>query len=139
MSIMETTRRYHRPMFEDALKGWTTLLSQRGFSTELLWIFDENLCFEKDAAAPGGVKMGFQTEFTPHPPDAPKVTYHHFAEVDARLVFYRLGASRGRSVCLQLCDPWFEPKGQSDGYVRFDEWLVSFFPGQTDEIEEITE
>ena len=139
MKLMEATRRYHRPPFEDVLAAWKALLAQRGFSTDLLWILDENLCFEKDAAAPGGVKMGFQTEFTPHPPDAPKVTYHHFAEVDARLVFYRLGASRGRSVCLQLCDPWFEPKGQSDGYVRFDEWLVSFYPGQNDEIEEITD
>ena len=67
------------------------------------------------------------------------MTYHHFAELNARLVFYRLGANAGRSLCLLLCDAWFEPKTEADGYVRRDDWLVSFFPGGKEEIEEITE
>jgi len=136
---MEPMRRYYRPAFEDVVEAWTDLLGERGFPTELLWILDENLCFEKDPGAPAGVKLGFQTQFTPHPPDAPKATYHHFAEVDARLVFYRLGENAGRSICIQLCDPWLESKDESEGYVRRDEWLVSFYPGPNQEIEEITD
>ncbi len=136
---MQTTGPYQRPPFEDALTAWKAVLKQHGFSTDILWIVDENLCFEKDPTSPAGVKLGFQTRFTPHPPDAAKVTYHHFAEMDARLVFYRVGANRGGSICLQLCDQWFEPKDETEGYVRRDDWLVSFFPGSGDEIEEITD
>jgi len=136
---METIRRYRRPPFEDMLAAWQQLLKDKGFPTEVVWIVDENLCYERDPNAPGGVKLGFQTQFTPQPADAAKTTYHHFAELDARLVFYRLGSNRGRSICLQLCDPWFEPKGREEGYIREDEWLISFYPGSKEEIEEITE
>jgi hypothetical protein len=136
---MENTGHYQRPPFEDALAAWKKLLTQRGLSTDLLWILEENLCFEPDPGTPANVKLGFQTRFTPHPPDAAKVTYHHFAELDARLVFYRLGANAGRSICLVLCDAWFEPKGEAEGYVRRDDWLVSFFPGADEEIEEVTD
>jgi hypothetical protein len=135
---METTR-YHRPPFEDALSAWKKTLMEHGFPTELIWILDENLCFENDASAPAGVKLSFQTQFTPPPPDVAKTTYHYFAENDARLVFYRLGANRGRSVCMLLCDEWFEPKNENKGYLRRDEWLMSFFPGLHEAIEEITE
>ena len=139
MEGMENTRRYQRPPFEDALAAWKSLLAQRGHSTDLLWILEENLCFEKDPGTPARVKLGFQTQFTPSPADTAKVTYHHFAEVDARLVFYRLGANSGRSVCLLLCDAWFEPKGEANGYVRRDDWLVSFFPGANEQVEEIAD
>jgi hypothetical protein len=136
---MENTHRYQRPPFEDALAAWKDLLKQRGLSTDLLWILEENLCFEKDPRSPARVKLGFQTQFTPQPSDAAKVTYHHFAELDARLVFYRLGANAGRSICLLLCDAWFEPKTEADGYIRRDEWLVSFFPGANEQVEEVTD
>ena len=136
---MEAHRRYQRPPFEVALEAWKALLAQRGFATDLEWILEENLCFEKDPKAAGGFRLGFQIQFTAHPSDAPKATYHHFAEIDQRLVLYRLGASRGRSICLQLCDPWFEPKGEADGYLRHDDWLISFYPGAGEEIEEITD
>ncbi len=139
MKHMETARSHHRPTFEDALGAFKALLKERGHPTNILWIFDENLCFEQDPKAAGGIKFGFQTLFTPHPPDAAKVTYHHFAEEDARLVFYRLGSNNGRSICLQLCDPWFEPKGPGEGYVRRDDWLISFYPGSSEEIEEVTD
>ena len=82
--------------------------------------------FRERPGTPAGVKLGFQTRFAAHPSDAAKAIYHHFAEMDARLVFYRLGANAGRSICLLLCDAWFEPKDEADGYVRRDEWLVSF-------------
>ena len=136
---METTRRYQRPPFEDALVAWKALLTQRGLSTEIVWILEENLCFEKDPGTPARVKLGFQTRFTAYPPDTAKVTYHHFAELDARLVFYRLGTNAGRSICLLLCDAVFEPKDETHGYVRRDDWLVSFFPGANEEIEEVTD
>jgi hypothetical protein len=136
---MDKTRRYQRPPFEDALAAWKTLLQRRGLSTDLLWILEENLCFERDPGSPARVKLGFQTQFTPQPADAAKVTYHHFAELDARLVFYRLGANAGRSICLLLCDEWFEPKTEADGYIRHDEWLVSFFLGAEEQLEEVTD
>jgi hypothetical protein len=59
--------------------------------------------------------------------------------MDARLVFYRLGISRGHSVCVQLCDGWFESKAESEGYIRRDDWLASFYPGSNEEIEEVTD
>jgi hypothetical protein len=136
---MEQPRRYQRPPFEDALAAWTRLLAEKGLSTDILWILEENLCFENDPGTPAGVKLGFQTRFSPHPPDAAKVTYHHFAEMDARLVFYRLGANAGRSLCLLLCDEWFEAKAEAEGYVRKDDWLISFFQGAEEEVEEITD
>ena len=136
---MEKTGRYHRPPFEEALAAWKALLAQRGYSTELLWILEENLCFEKDPGSAANVKLGFQTQFTPQPPDAPKTTYHHFAELDARMVFYRLGFNKGRSVCIQLCDDWLGPKGEAEGYTRRDDWHLSFYPGANDELEEITD
>jgi hypothetical protein len=136
---METARRYQRPVFEDALEAWKALLKSRGFPGNILWILEENLCFEKDPLAPAGVKLGFQTRFTPHPADGAKVSYHHFAESDARVVFYRLGTSRGRSVCMLLCDSWFDPKKESDGYVRRDDWLLSFYPGVAEEMEEVAD
>ena len=135
----EMIRRYQRPPFEEVLSTWKHLLKERGFSTDITWILEENLCFENDPGAPAGVKLGFQTRFTPHPPDAAKTTYHHFAEMDARLAFYRLGENSGRSICIQLCDPWFEPKSEADGYIRRDEWLASFYPGADEQIEEIVE
>ena len=137
MGVMESTSHYQRPPFEDALAAWKRLLAEGGHSTDLLWILEENLCFERDLGTPAGVKLGFQTRFAAHPSDAAKATYHHFAEMDARLVFYRLGTNARRSVCLLLCDAWFEPKGEAEGYVRRDDWLVSFFLGANEEVEEI--
>jgi hypothetical protein len=139
MLLMETTRRYLRPTFETALAAWKALLAQRGHATDLVWILEENLCFEENPKAAEKFRLGFQIQFTPHPADAPKVTYHHFAEIDERMVFYRLGTSRGRSICLQLCDPWFEPKSEAEGYLRHDDWLISFYPGSQEEIEEVTD
>jgi hypothetical protein len=139
MNGMASKHPYQRPPFEEALSVWKTVLAERGFATELVWVLDENLCFERDPNAAGGIKLGFQIAFTPHPPDAAKTTYHHFAEMDARLVFYRLGSNQGHSVCLQLCDAWFEPKGEGDGYIRRDDWLTSFYPGPNEPIEEITD
>jgi hypothetical protein len=136
---MSKPTRHQRPPFEDALVAWRDLLSEHDYSEDILWVLDENLCFEKDPAAPGGVKLCIQTQFTTQPADSTKVIYHHFAEADARLVFYRLGASRGRSVCILLCDEWLEGKSENEGYLRRDEWLISFYPGGTAEIEEITD
>jgi hypothetical protein len=131
--------RYHRPTFEDALDAWQGLLKERRFSTDILWILDENLCFEKDPNSASGIKLGFQIQFTADPVDSTKVIYHHFAETDARLVFYRLGANAGRSVCMLLCDEWFEGKKENDGYIRRDNWRISFYPGAPEEIEEVTD
>lgn len=134
---MDNEPKFNRPPFNEALKAWKTLLSQRGFPADLLWIFNENLCFENAPASAGGFQLGFQTAFTPPPPDAEGIAYDYFSNFDAPLVFYRIGSCHGKSACLLLCDEWFEPKGETDGYVRRDEWGISFFPGASQEVEEI--
>ena len=136
---MDTPATFTRPPFEEASKAWKTLLSQRGFPTECLWVFAENLCFERDPARPDGFRLGFQTQFTPPPPEAAAISYDSFAETEARLVFYRVGSCAGKSVCALLCDEWFEARDDKDGFTRRDEWLMSFRSGGSEEIPEITD
>jgi hypothetical protein len=38
-----------------------------------------------------------------------------------------------------LCDPWFDGKGEKEGFLRRDDWHMSLHPGRADEIEEITD
>ena len=136
---MSSPAPFDRPELSQALEAWKELLAARGFSTDPLWVFEENLCFEKSRAAKGGFHLGFQTKFAPPPEDALEISFDHFAETDKRIVFYRLGQTMGKSICVLLCDQWFENRGEADGFLRRDEWRVSFHPGQTDEIEEITD
>jgi hypothetical protein len=137
---MESDTKLTQPTITDALSAWRKLLAERGFATKITWIFEENLCVERQRAATGGFRFGFQTRFTPPADDTLDIAFDHFSESGARMVFYRLGeAEPGRSVCILLCDPWFENKGTADGYVRRDDWKMSFHPGQADNIEEVTE
>jgi len=128
-----------RPSLEEALTAWKQLLAQRGFSTKLLWLFEENLCFEKMRAVPGGFHFGFQTRFMPPAEDALDIAFDYFSRTKARMVFYRVGVCRGQSLCVLLCDSWFDNKSESEGYLRRDEWHMSFHPAFDDEIEEITD
>lgn len=135
---MSNLPQFARPTFESALAAWTKLLAERGFPTSLVWIFDENLVFEKDSS-PKGYRLGFQTQMTPPPAEADRVAFNYFCDFEARIVFYRLGSAGGKSVCLMLCDSWFEPKTERDGFLRRDEWLMSFHPGAAVELEEIAD
>jgi hypothetical protein len=128
-----------RPTLEEALTAWRQLLAQRGFSTDLLWLFQENLCLEKSRAIPGRFHFAFQTRFTPPPDDALDIAFDYFSRTKGRIVFYRAGVCRGQSLCILLCDSWFDRKGESEGYLRRDEWHLSFHPAFDDEIEEITD
>jgi hypothetical protein len=128
-----------RPPFDEALGAWKAHLVQRGFPTELLWVFEENLCFEREPNSPGGVRLGCQMVFTPPPPHAEQIGYDYFAEMDAPLVFYRLGSKGGKSVCVLLCDKWFEGKGDSEGYVRWPHWHMLAHAGKAESVEEITD
>jgi len=128
-----------RPSLEEALKAWKQILTDRGLATEIVWIFAENLCVEKSRAESGGFHFGFQTRFTPPPPDALEVAYEHFSETSAPLVFYRLGSRPGKSICILLCDPWFDNKQEADGFVHRDEWRMLFYPGSKDEIDEVAD
>jgi hypothetical protein len=136
---MSKLPQFVRPTFAEALNQWKALLGQRHLPTELVWIFDENLCFEKDPAQKSGYKLGFQTQITPPPAEAERIAFDHFSEFEARIVFYRIGSSAGKSACLLLCDEYFEPKGESEGFVRRDNWLISFRPGAAEEIEQVTD
>jgi hypothetical protein len=128
-----------RPNLSLVLEAWKELLALKGHSVDLLWIFEENLCFEKQADVPGGFHIGFQTRFSPVPPDALDIAYEHFCESDARIVLYRLGESKGRSVCVLLGDAWFNNKKEKDGFVLHNDWGIAFHAGQQIEIEEISD
>jgi hypothetical protein len=136
---MESEAKFTRPNLKVALDAWKRLLAERGFATDITWIFEENLCFEKLQVEPGGFHFGFQTKFTPPPEDALEIAFDQFSETDARLVFYRLGDVPGKSICTLLCDEWFENKDGAEGFVRRDEWKISFHPGHADQIDEITD
>jgi hypothetical protein len=136
---MTSVAQCKRPSLPEALKAWKQLLAERGFATDLVWIFAENLCVEKSRVEQGGFHFGFQTRFTPPPPDALELAYEHFGEADAPVVLYRLGARPGQSICMLLCDTWFVGKQEADGFLRRDEWGMLFYPGQQDEIEEVTD
>jgi hypothetical protein len=128
-----------RPYFFDVLQEWKKLLGEHGLPQDLLWILDENLVFERDLASPSGVRLGFQTAFTAIPPELAERTYGFFSEFEARMVFYCLGTSKGRAVCMILCDPVFETRDAEDGFIRRDDWLISFHPGPGTELEEVTD
>ncbi|MBC8097131.1 MAG: hypothetical protein H7Y43_15095 [Akkermansiaceae bacterium] len=134
---MSKLPQFSRPTFETALSAWSKLLAENHYPTELVWIFDENLIFEQNAQ--GKSHLSFQTHLTPPPPEADRVAYNYFCEFEARIVFYRLGSTQGKSVCLMLCDSWFESKGEAEGFSRHDEWLMSFYPGAKTELEEIAD
>jgi hypothetical protein len=134
---METKAAFKRPAFHEVVDTWKKTLSAHGHSTDLVWIFDENLCFEKDASAPGGMRVAYQTRFTPPPEDAAGIAYEDFLEFDAPLVLYRLGESNGKSICLLLCDEWFDSKGEKEGYICREDWRMMFHPGDKADLEEI--
>lgn len=136
---MNSEASFARPTLPDAVIAWREILVERGFSSDLLWLFQENLCFEKSRATPGGFHLGFQTKFTPPSEDALDIAFDHFCGTDKRVVFYRLGAHQGWSLCVLLCDSWFNHKGESDGFLRRDDWGISFHPGLREQIEEITD
>ena len=128
---------YHRPPLETALAEWRKVLTAHQLPAEPLWIYAENLCIEPSPATPGSFRFGFQTRFSPPDADALAIAYDHFRETPARIVFYRLGSAGEKSVCILLCDSWFEEKSPRDGYERHDEWKISFRPGHPGDIEEV--
>ena len=128
-----------RPPLAAALAAWTDCLASHGMAEEPLWIFSENLCIEPSRATPGSFRFGFQTKFTPPDDDALEIAYDQFCGTDARIVFYRLGSVPKKSVCILLCDPWFEEKTARDGFVQRDDWKISFHPGHPGDIEEVTD
>jgi hypothetical protein len=136
---MEANQKYQRPTFEVALHEWKQILTARGLSADCEWILDENLVFERDPAAPASVRLSYQTRFTQRPENLAEAAYQFFADFTARIAFYRIGACHGKSICLLLCDPVFETRGESDGFIRRDDWSISFCPGNGQNLEEITD
>jgi len=130
---------FTRPPLNEALAVWHDCLASHGLPAETLWIFSENLCIERSRAVPGSFHFGFQTIFTPPDDDALEIAYGQFCETDARIVFYRLGSVPKKSVCILLCDSWFEEKTARDGFERRDGWKISFHPGHPGDIEEVTD
>jgi len=136
---MPDAQQHPRPTFDEALNEWQNILSAAGHPTECEWILDENLVFEKRESDPSRVKLSFQTRFTPRPADLARVTYDFFADFEARMVFYCVGTANNKSICLVLCDPVFETRGESEGFIRRDDWAMSFHPGPNEAIEEVTD
>jgi len=131
--------KFTRPPLRKALAAWQEALRARGLPTEMVWIFSENLCLEPSRTTPGSLRLGFQTRFTTPADDALEIAYDLFSETGARMVFYRLGSSPRGSVCILLCDPWFDDRDEREGFERHDDWRISFFPGVAGEIDEITD
>ena len=138
---MSSSTSFNRPTLNVALGAWKQLLAAKALSTDLRWVFEENLCFERSRGPQdgSGFHLCYQTKFSPLPEDALDIAFDHFCETDKRIVFYRLGENAGKSICVLLCDGWFENKGEADGFLRRDEWHLSFHPGRADEIEEIVD
>ncbi len=134
-----SNQRVQRPDFATAVHEWQALLQRHGLPVELLWLFSDNLCFEADGAGKLRELSAFQIQFTPPPPHAAEDAYNYFAELQTRLVFYRLGSHRGRSVCLLVCDDWFKARGEQDGFVVLDKWNIAFRRGPVLELEEVTD
>jgi hypothetical protein len=128
---------FSRPALDAALSAWKDCLKEQGLPEEPLWIFAENLCIEHSAASPGSFRVGYQVKFTPPDEDAAEIAYDLFSDSKSRIVFYRLGSAHKKSVCMILCDPWFEEKQSRDGFIRRDDWKISFYPGHPGEIEEV--
>lgn len=128
-----------RLSLSEAIDDWKKILAGYGYPTDLLWIFEENLCVEHQLSAAGGYHFGFQTKFASVPEDALDIAYDYFSETPGRMVFYRLGTCPDHSVCMLLCDSWFERKTEADGFLRNDEANLSFYPGHSDHIEEVTD
>jgi hypothetical protein len=129
--------KFIRPPLRKALDAWQQCLASQNLPVQCLWIFAENLCIEPSRTTPGSFRVGFQTKFTLPANDALEIAYDVFGGTGARMVFYRLGSNEHGSVCMLLCDPWFEHKHAGDGFIRHDGWGISFFPGPAGEIEEI--
>jgi hypothetical protein len=128
-----------RPKLSEAIEEWKKTLAQREHPTDLVWIFEENLCIEASQLEKGGFHFGFQTKFSNIPPDALEITYDQFCLTKAPIVFYRLGSRAGQSVCLLLCDSSFENPMEGDGLTRRDDWRIFFHPGEENDLEEVTE
>lgn len=131
--------KFIRPPLDEALTAWKGCLTGHSLPADPLWIFAENLCIERSRAVPGSYHFGFQVRFTPPDDDALDIAYDQFCETDARIVFYRLGTALQKSVCILLCDSWFEEKNALDGFERRDDWKISFRPGHAGDIEEIAD
>jgi hypothetical protein len=133
------TPAFNRPPLHEALVAWRNCLARYDLPSVPAWIFAENLCIERSPTVPGSLRFGFQTKFTPPDDDALEIAYDAFCETGERIVFYRLGSVPGKSICILLCDAWFEEKNTVDGFERRDDWGISFRPGHAGEIEEIRE
>jgi hypothetical protein len=130
---------FTRPPLAEALAAWQQCLVENELPPKTLWIFSENLCIEQSKAVPGGYHFGFQTRFTPPDAEDLEIAYEVFSALPDRLVFYRVGSCPRGSVCILLCDAWFEARGARDGFERIDEWGISFHPGQAGDLEEIND
>jgi hypothetical protein len=124
---------FERPSLDEAIETWKKILAERNLPTDLVWIFEENLCFEKSKS--GGLQISFQLQFALPPDEALDIAFDHFCETDSCIIFYRIGNCDGKSICVLVCDPWFEAK--SEFFLHRNEWKISFHPGLDDEIEEI--
>jgi hypothetical protein len=131
--------KFTRPPLREAFAAWQESLRAHDLPAETVWIFAENLCVEPARVTSDSLHLGFQTRFTPPADDALEIAYDIFSESNARMVFYRLGSSPRGSVCILLCDPWFESRNEHEGFLRNDDWGISFFPGVDGEIEEVTD
>ena len=136
---MKSPANLARPTLSEAIEEWTKALDQKGHSTDLVWIFEENLCIEDSKLEKGGFHFGFQTKFSQIPSDALEITYDQFCSTKAPIIFYRLGSHEDRSICLLLCDDSFESQVENEDFTAKGVWNIFFYPGDENDLEEITD
>ena len=114
---MESDTKFTRPTLTEALDAWQQLLAERGFATNLAWIFEENLCIETAARRARAVSASVSRPNSRRRPMTRWTSRSTIFPRPARGWFFTGSAkSPGKSVCILLCDPWFEDKGDADGY-----------------------
>jgi len=136
---MKSPANLARPTLSEAVEEWKKALAQRGHSTDLVWIYEENLCIEASKVEKGGFHFGFQRKFSLIPADALEITYESFCLTKAPIVFYRLGSHEGQSICLLLSDESFESQVENEDFTAKAVWNIFFYPGDENDLEEITD
>ena len=96
-----------RPSFDEAVRAWTSFLSEQGLPTELLWVFDENVV---RIPVEGTLHFtpSFQVELDAPRPEYARIAYEYFVDSQWPMVFRAVGTNASKSLCMILCDDWFE-------------------------------
>ena len=110
-----------RPDFDIALTHWGDLIRQRELSSNIIWVFRENL-FNAEEEQTQDLKLIFETKINPVTLDDVRLVYNQAKSYAGPIVFWMLVGTQDFSLCtllgdtLSTCDDIF-----------VDEWNLYFF------------